>query len=257
MNKTLKIAALTATLLFVGAGVYASSRNKKLRKKVDETSKNKLDENSATLPLPEGINPLDPLSLNLFVLGQSVGKVPNAGDPVSFVKFALPFAVAAEKKTGVPAIFAVAQSALETGWGRSVKGNAFFGIKATGKSYGGWGGQKECFLTTEFYPLSTWNSWAKAYHEKQGKVTVESVSNGKVKAKVYDCFRKYPSPYNSFMDWGGMLSKNPRYANAMRYTNNPNKFAEEVAKAGYATSPTYSDTLKQMIASVNTKMTTT
>ncbi|MGH2645755.1 MAG: glucosaminidase domain-containing protein, partial [Chitinophagaceae bacterium] len=48
-----------------------------------------------------------------------------------------PYAMQSEKDTGISALFSLAQSALETGWGRQVKGNNMFGIKATPPSYTG------------------------------------------------------------------------------------------------------------------------
>ena len=43
----------------------------------------------------------------------------------------LPYAMESERKTGLSAIFILAQAALETGWGKHAPGNMFFGIKAT------------------------------------------------------------------------------------------------------------------------------
>ena len=40
---------------------------------------------------------------------------------------------------------------------------------------------------------------------------------------------------------------NPRYRNAFRYSNDPNRFAVEIHKAGYATSPTYSQNLIKLM----------
>ena len=43
----------------------------------------------------------------------------------------LPYALESERKTGISAVFILAQAALETGWGKYAPGNMFFGVKAT------------------------------------------------------------------------------------------------------------------------------
>ena len=42
-----------------------------------------------------------------------------------------PFAIETERKTGISHLFILAQSALETGWGKNVPGNMMFGVKAS------------------------------------------------------------------------------------------------------------------------------
>ena len=41
------------------------------------------------------------------------------------------YALESERKTGISAVFILAQAALETGWGKYAPGNMFFGVKAT------------------------------------------------------------------------------------------------------------------------------
>ena len=72
---------------------------------------------------------------------------------------------------------AVTQSALETGYGRSVKGNNYFGIKA-GKSWNG--------------PSQTFKTW-------------EDVGGKRV--NITDKFRKYDNPVDAFKDWEKMIGK--------------------------------------------------
>ncbi|WP_173015273.1 glucosaminidase domain-containing protein, partial [Capnocytophaga felis] len=62
--------------------------------------------------------------------------------------------------------------------------------------------------------------------------------------KVKDWFRKFSSPEESFMYQADFFSKLSRYAKAMAVKHNPYKFAEEIAKAGYATAPDYAYTLQ-------------
>ena len=47
----------------------------------------------------------------------------------------------------------------------------------------------------------------------------------------------------SYTDHGLLLSTTPRYRPTLAYTDNPDKFAQALQKAGYATSPKYADNL--------------
>lgn len=49
----------------------------------------------------------------------------------TFVEKYKEFALATEQKTGIKAVFTLAQAGLESGWGKSAPGNMFFGVKAT------------------------------------------------------------------------------------------------------------------------------
>lgn len=153
--------------------------------------------------------------------------------PERFVDAYYGFARQAEKKTGIPALFALAQSALESGWGKSAPGNMLFGIKpGNGKSFGGWQGDKQLVTTAEYSTSANlkFPQILPGYPKKEGD---------KYKYLVKDYFRSYPSPLYSFLDWAGMLSGLSRYSKAMQNKNDPFLFAEQVAKAGYATDPTY------------------
>jgi flagellar protein FlgJ len=149
-----------------------------------------------------------------------------------FVKTYYPFALKMEKEYHVPALVAMAQSALETGWGRSAPGNMMFGMKV-----GKWKGAKQLLLTTE-------------YHKEPDVKYPEVISvvkiNGKYKYRVKDWFRAYPTPYESFEDYAILLRNSSRYLKAFDYID-PYKFAEEIAKAGYATAPDYYKRIKSVI----------
>lgn len=64
-----------------------------------------------------------------------------------FVQQTLPIAKEIEAKYGIPADFVIAQSALETGWGGEVEGNAYFGVKGKSPS-----GKSVNIATTECLP---------------------------------------------------------------------------------------------------------
>lgn len=146
-----------------------------------------------------------------------------------------------QAKTGVPALFALAQSALESGWGKSTPGNMLFGVKTgSGKSFGGWQGEKQLITTTEYGETSMlkFPQILPGYPKKEGN---------KWKYLVKDYFRAYASPLHTFLDWAGMLSGASRYSKAMDNRNDPYRFAEEVAKAGYATDPNYVQKIKKIM----------
>lgn len=151
--------------------------------------------------------------------------------PRDYIAAYLPFAREAEKASAVPALVALAQSALETGWGASVAGYNFFGIRAD-KS---WNGPVVCITTRE------------VLHG------IEQVQHGQA-------FRAYATPRESFLDWGRFLSTMPRYKGAFNRLGDPQSvewakgFAQAIAAAGYATAPNYADQLCLMIDSVVRRM---
>ena len=127
-------------------------------------------------------------------------------------------AIASQRRTGVPASVTMAQAALESNWGKSglsTRANNFFGIKGKGP---------------------------------EGSVTMRTreVFNGK-STYVNAPFRSYSSPAQSFDDHGRFLTGNRRYGTAMQHTNDPHRFAQEIARAGYATDPQYASKLSGMI----------
>lgn len=118
--------------------------------------------------------------------------------------------------SGNAAKVAVAQAALETGFGRSVKGNNYHGIKA-GRS---WKGQTQNFKTWE---------------EVGGK-----------RKDIKDDFRVYASPVESFRDWAKTVSRNwPGVFTAKTFQQ-----AVEALKAGkpggYATDSKYNSKINSI-----------
>jgi flagellum-specific peptidoglycan hydrolase FlgJ len=127
-------------------------------------------------------------------------------------------AVASQRRTGVPASVTMAQAALESNWGKSglsTRANNFFGIKGQGP---------------------------------EGSVTMRTreVFHGQ-STYVNAPFRAYSSPSQSFDDHGRFLTDNRRYGTAMQHTDDPHRFAQEIARAGYATDPQYASKLSGMI----------
>ena len=147
----------------------------------------------------------------------------RAQSPRDFVDRVWPHALQAAAVTGVPAHFLVAQSALESGWGkrelRTADGSPsfnVFGIKA-GR---GWPGATVEVQTTEF---------------------VDGMPQT-VRAK----FRAYASYAEAFRDYAQLLSSHPRYADTIGQQDGV-QFARSLQRAGYATDPMYADKLARII----------
>jgi len=142
----------------------------------------------------------------------------------TFIQTHTDAAAAAEKATGIPAKFMIAQAAHETGWGRKEIKNAdgstsfnLFGIKAGPN----WKGATTDITTTEYM--------------------------GGKPHKVTQTFRAYASYAESFSDYASTMKNSPRYAAVVAAGNDANGFAKGLQKAGYATDPSYATKLAKMI----------
>ncbi len=163
--------------------------------------------------------------------------------PENFVKTYYPFAEKVEKKTGISAVFIMAQSALESGWGEKAVGNMMFGVKANSKTPED---KRQLITTTEYLRTAT--------AKFPVVISVSKQPNGLYKYKVKDWFRKYNTPEESFSDHADFFFANPRYAEALKVKSDPVLFAEAIAKAKYATDPNYAATLKLMINSIKKRL---
>ena len=165
--------------------------------------------------------------------------------PKEFITKHLPYALETERKTGISALFILAQAGLESAWGKSPIGNNFFGIKVPKSLVSSTPKEKKQLLrTTEV--LDTPNEKSK-FPEV---ISITKRTDGKYLYIVRDWFRKYDSPEESFTDHARLFLTNKRYAKALEVKTDPYKFAEEVAKAGYATEPTYAERLKGVIRTI-------
>jgi len=134
----------------------------------------------------------------------------------SFVKDLWPHAEKAAQQLGVSTNVLVAQSALETGWGKHAMKNpdgsvAFnlFGIKA-GSS---WAGQSVTHNTLEF---------------RQGSMRQESAN-----------FRAYDSVADALDDYVSFVQTRSRYAQALNHDGSDSHYVNGLQQAGYATDPAY------------------
>jgi len=61
---------------------------------------------------------------------------------------------------------------------------------------------------------------------------------------------KYATPEESFTDHANLFIRVSRYKNALLVKSDPYRFIEEIAKAGYATDPSYASKLKSLAATI-------
>jgi Muramidase (flagellum-specific) len=139
----------------------------------------------------------------------------------SFLEVLKPYVLQDMKDTRILASLTASQAFIESNKGNSgltTKANNLFGIK------GEYNGQYVVMPTTEYY-------------------------NG-VKTKVNAKFRKYPSWKESIADHSRLFNSNKRYAN-LRGCTDYRQACINVQADGYATSPTYSQTLINTILKYN------
>jgi len=161
--------------------------------------------------------------------------------PAEFVKEYYCYALASEQKSGISAVFTLAQAAIESAWGEVAPGNMFFGVKDTD----GVNGNEQLLRTTEYsrradlkftviLSITPVIRRGEKYFRYRGK----------------DYFRKYNTPEDCFYDHALFFLQNPLYRYAMPVAGNAIQFAIQVAKAGYATDPEYGKTLLLVITIV-------
>jgi flagellum-specific peptidoglycan hydrolase FlgJ len=158
-----------------------------------------------------------------------------------FIKANLAHALGTEKKTGINAIFTLADAALESGWGKFAPGNMFFGVKDTD----GINGNEQLITTTEYSRRSDLKFPVVLHIEP---VMMNGLKYFKYTVKDY--FRSYDSPEACFNDHAQFFLKNKRYAKALLVKQDPIAFAQAIAKAGYATGPDYAKTLIAVIKTI-------
>ena len=117
---------------------------------------------------------------------------------------------------GIDPKMLIAQAALETGWGQSVakdsdgsSSNNLFNIKS---------GSNSDFASVKIK-------------------TTEYIADTPIKMSA--SFRKYDSVEDSFNDYISLIKNNGRYQNAIDNAGDPERYVNELSKAGYATDPKY------------------
>jgi flagellum-specific peptidoglycan hydrolase FlgJ len=172
--------------------------------------------------------------------------------PLEFVKKFLPFARQTEVKTGISAVAILAQAALESGWGEHAPGNMFFGVK----DFDGLNGNEQLLTSFEFSKRSDLTP------QQIGLVTIKKIEPtliNKIKFFKYTgtaYFKKYKTPEESFTGHTNVFFKTKlpngslRYAGALAVKNDPIKFVQAVAAAGYAQSPNYGQLLTSLVKTI-------
>lgn len=118
----------------------------------------------------------------------------------------------------------IAQAICESGWGQSqimMKANAIFGIKAT-------------------------SNWKGKVYNANTKECYDGVSYTNINA----CFRAYNNLQESISDYFDLITKAERYRKAC-VANSPLECITAIKNGGYATSPTYINTIMSIINSNN------
>jgi len=144
--------------------------------------------------------------------------------PDKFIQSLYPYAKNVEQETGIDAQVMLAQSALETGWGKHqiLKKDGspsfnLFGIKAQQ----GWEGESAEITTTEY----------------RGGLAMKEQAN----------FRSYDSYADSFKDYAKFLKSNERYQSALEHLDDPKEFAMALQDSGYATDPNYANKINRIM----------
>ena len=149
----------------------------------------------------------------------------NINSPEEFINKLWGYAQSAAEKLGVNPNVLLAQSALESGWGKHVistrsgeSSHNLFGIKASHS----WQGKTVAVPTVEY----------------ENDVAVKQLAK----------FRVYENYQESFNDYVQFLKQNPRYQAALSQVDSNEEFIKGLQKAGYATDPAYA---KKIIAILN------
>lgn len=153
-----------------------------------------------------------------------------------YIKKFYPEALKSQQKTGFSAIAILAQAAVESGWGEVCPGNMLFGVKDTD----GINGNEQLLVTTEYSRSAT----AKFPNIIGMPVPVMRKGQKWFKYKIKDYFRKFDTLEECFTHHTAFFLKNKRYAEAVKVRHDPYLFIDAIAKAGYATDPTYATLLK-------------
>lgn len=144
-------------------------------------------------------------------------------NPEEFVEKLMPFAQKVANELGVDPRVLLAQSALETGWGKFMVRDAdgsnsknLFNIKADSR----WGGNSAQVFTLEY---------------RNGVAQREQAQ-----------FRSYESYEDSFRDYVEFLKNSPRYKLALESASDPYEYVQQLQEAGYATDPRYAEKIKNI-----------
>ena len=141
-------------------------------------------------------------------------------DKAAFIAAITPAAEAAAAKLDIDPKIIIAQSALETGWGKSVKGNSYFGIKAHGSE-----------KTVEFET-----------HEEDAAGLMR---------KQQDSFRAYDNLDESVAGYADFIANNPRYKPMLK-AKTADEQISALGESGYATDSQYAEKIRAIVKGLGT-----
>ncbi|ARG98894.1 flagellar assembly peptidoglycan hydrolase FlgJ [Legionella micdadei] len=156
--------------------------------------------------LPARIAPKQPVAVKETVPNPQID---------DFVRSAWPYARQAANLLGLDPKILLAQAALETGWGQ------FIAKDADGSS------------SYNFFNIKAADNNTDAVHVN----TTEYIADTPI--KVNAAFKKYASIENSFNDYVSLIKDSNRYGDALANTRSPERYIDELYRAGYATDPHY------------------
>ena len=151
-------------------------------------------------------------------------KPPEFTDKRSFIEALLPYAKKTAQALGISPVVLIAQSALETGWGKKIINHA------------------DQQSSLNLFNIKAHKSWQ---GDQVAKNSLE-VENG-IGIKRRSNFRSYDSLADSFKDYGNFISSNKRYQEALQQGTNADRYIEELQQAGYATDPQYAEKIKTIM----------
>lgn len=154
----------------------------------------------------------------------------NFESPDDFITSMWQYAKNAASKIGVSPAVMIAQSALETGWGKHIikdkNGESSFNLFNI-KALRDWDGDKAAQSTLEF---------------EQG-----------IAVRKVEPFRVYGNFSEAFDDFVDFLKSNQRYGPALESSKDSEQFLLNLQKAGYATDPNYAEKILNILNSDNFK----
>ncbi len=197
-------------------------QNKEAQSAAEGEEKTKLDFDRLRLH-----RPITPVAVEAFaplnnISQESIEGFESAKD---FVEKLTPLAEKYAAELGVDAKVLLAQSALETGWGKymvryenDVPTHNLFNIKADSR----WDGPKAVVPTLEY---------------ERGQPV-----------RQYAAFRSYPTFEASFKDYVDFIKSGQRYQTALDNAADSAAYIEALHQAGYATDPQYSHKINEILA---------
>ncbi len=145
-----------------------------------------------------------------------------------FIQTLLPYARQAAAELGISPRVILAQAALETGWGQSLKHGFFnlFGIKADTNWQGG----------------------------RLRVPTLEVDHSGQIQ-RTQAVFRNYGSVAESMRDYVAFMRSHPRFSKALQAGCDEKAFIHHMGQSGYATDPQYAAKLNHILGALGPGLT--